>query len=164
MKHPDRLMKHQNPITKPQGNSKTQASKKRHRFKYSESSDARLSVNETQRGNGKHPFDLEERTTRFGQAIVRFAKKIPRSPINDRLIDQLVGCGTSVGGNYCEADERVPKRDFRNVIGRCAKEAKETKFFLRMVAASEPGLADEARELFCEARELHLIFASIYRK
>jgi hypothetical protein len=57
-----------------------------------------------------------------------------------------------------------PKKDFRNVIGRCVKEAKETKYFLRMIAASEPALADEARELFLEARELHLIFASIYRK
>jgi len=33
-----------------------------------------------------------------------------------------------------------------------------------MIATSEVALADEARELFREARELHLIFASIYRK
>ena len=112
----------------------------------------------------KHPFDLEERTATFGEAIVRFSKKIPREPTNHRLIDQLVGCGTSVGANYCEADERVSAKDFRNVIGRCVKEAKETKHFLRMVAAAEPNLATEARELFREARELHLIFASIYRK
>ena len=114
--------------------------------------------------NGRHPFDLEERTTRFGEAIVRFSKKIPHSPTNNRLIGQLVGCGTSVGANYCEADERVSKKDFRNTIGRCVKEAKETKFFLHMVAASEPQLADEARVLYREAKELHLIFASIYRK
>jgi four helix bundle protein len=107
---------------------------------------------------------LEERTAQFGEAIVRFAKKIQRDPANDRLIGQLVGCGTSVGANYCEADERVSKKDFRNTIGRCVKEAKETKYFLRMIAAAEPRLAAEARELFREAKELHLIFASIYRK
>lgn len=95
---------------------------------------------------------------------MRFSKKIPRSPTNNRLIDQLVGCGTSVGANYCEADERVSKKDFRNTIGRCVKEAKETKFFLRMIASAEPALAPEARTLFQEAKELHLIFASIYRK
>src|SRR2546426_10105062 len=39
----------------------------------------------------RHPFDLEERTAKFGEAIIRFAKKIPRGPGNDRLIDQLVG-------------------------------------------------------------------------
>ncbi len=163
MKH---QVKHQTPITKPQGNSKSQASKKHRAFRYSRSSDAVLLLNEVPSGNGsvKHPFDLEERTAQFGEAIVRFSKKIPRDPTNNRLIDQLVGCGTSVGANYCEADERVSKKDFRNVIGRCVKEAKETKHFLRMIATSEAALADEARELFREARELHLIFASIYRK
>jgi len=113
---------------------------------------------------GQHPFDLEERTARFGEPIIRFLKKVPRGPHNDRLIDQLTGCGTSVGANYCEANEGVSRKDFRNIIGRCRKEAKESKFFLRMIAASEPGLAAEARALYVEAKELHLIFCSIYRK
>jgi four helix bundle protein len=112
----------------------------------------------------RHAFDLEERTAQFGEAIIRFCKRIPRGPENNRLIDQLVGCSTSIGANYCEANERVSKKDFKNTIGRCVKEAKETKFFLRMIAASEPNLADEARKLYREVKELHLIFASIYRK
>jgi four helix bundle protein len=123
-------------------------------------------LNEQSNGNNQssRPFELEERTAQFGEAIVQFAKRIPRDPANDRLIGQLVGCGTSVGANYCEADERVSKKDFRNTIGRCVKEAKETKYFLRLIAAAEPRLAAEARELYREAKELHLIFASIYRK
>src|SRR5215470_16217943 len=116
-------------------------------------------------GDGeRHPFDLEERTARFGEAIVRFTKKIPRDPTNNRLIDQLVGCGTSIGGNYCEANEGVSKKDFRHPISRCVKEAKETKYFLRMLVASEPELAEEARILYREANELLLIFSSMYRK
>src|SRR5689334_17762491 len=62
----------------------------------------------------KPVFDLEERTARFGEAVIRFAKKIPRHPINDRLIDQLVGAATSVGANYCEADDGVSRNDFRH--------------------------------------------------
>ena len=112
----------------------------------------------------RHAFDLEERTAKFGEAILRFCKKIGRNPANDRLINQLAGCGTSVGANYCEANECVSKKDFLCSIGRCKKEAKETKFFLRMVAASEPTLAEEARALYREANELQLIFASMYRK
>ena len=115
-------------------------------------------------GPARHAFDLEERTAKFGENVIRFCKRIPRSPENDRLIGQLAGCGTSIGANYCEANEGVSKKDFKNTIGRCVKEAKETKFFLRMVAASEPRLADEARQLYREAKELHLIFASIFRK
>src|SRR5262245_43093618 len=68
-------------------------------------------------------YDLEERTARFGQAIICFAKKIQQNPVNNRLINQLVGAGTSIGANYCEADDAVSKRDFRNKIGTCRKES-----------------------------------------
>src|SRR5262245_22402176 len=78
------------------------------------------------------PFDLEERTAKFGEAIIRFVKKMPLNATTSRIIDQLVGCGTSIGGNYCEADEAVFKKEFIIKIGTCKKEAKETKFFLRM--------------------------------
>ena len=114
--------------------------------------------------NGKSVFDLEERTARFGEAIIGFAKKIPLSPVNNRVIDQLVGAGTSVGANYCEADDGVSRKDFKNKIGTCRKEARETKFFLRMVATAEPNLKPEARILWQEAKELHLIFSKIWRK
>ena len=114
--------------------------------------------------SGLPPMDLMERTAQFGETIIRFAKKIPRSPANDRLTDQLVGAGTSIGANYCEADDSVSGKDFKNKIGTCRKESKETMFFLRMVAAAEESLADEARKLWREAKELNLIFGSIWRK
>jgi|ERR1043166_489914 four helix bundle protein len=115
-------------------------------------------------GDGQKVYDLEERTARFGEAIIRFAKKIPQNAVNNRLIDQLVGAGTSVGANYCEADDGVSKKDFKVKIGTCKKEARETKFFLRMVACAEPILKAEARVLWQEAKELHLIFCAIWRK
>ena len=115
--------------------------------------------------DGERVYDLEERTALFGEAIIRFAKKIPQNPVNKRLIDQLgVGAGTSVGANYCEADDGVSKKDFKAKIGTCKKEARETKFFLRMVASAEPDLKPEARPLWQEAKELHLIFCAIWRK
>ena len=115
-------------------------------------------------GSGEQPRDLEERTARFGEAVIRFCKKVPRNPINDRLTGQLTGASTSVGANYAEANEGVSKKDFRYSVSRAKKEAKESRFFLRMIAASEPDLADEARRLYREANELLLILSSIYRK
>jgi four helix bundle protein len=165
MKNP----KHQNPKPREASNSRLQndhatgANGSRHAWPAAESG-AWILKEDAQNNSGRHPFDLEERTARFGESVVRFAKKIPRTPGNHRLIDQIVGAATSVGANYCEADERVSKKDFRNTIGRCVKEAKETMFFLRMIAAAEPGLAEEARKLYREAKELMLIFAAIYRK
>jgi len=117
-------------------------------------------------GNGasERVFDLEERTALFGEAIIRFARKIPFDPVNNRLIDQLVGAGTSVGANYCEANDGVSRKDFIHKIGICRKEARETRFFLRMVVCSEPTLKDDARILWKEAKELNLIFSAIWRK
>lgn len=110
------------------------------------------------------PMDLAERTSRFGESIIRFAKRIPRNAVNNRLIEQLVGAGTSVGANYCEADDAVSGKEFKQRIGTCRKESKETMFFLRMVAQAEETLAAEARLLWREAKELNLIFGAIWRK
>jgi len=109
------------------------------------------------------PRDLMERTAEFGEAIIRFSKMIPHTAENTRLISQLVGAATSVGANYCEADDSVSGKDFKKSIGTCRKESKETMFFLRMVAASEEALKDEARTLWREAKELNLIFGAIWR-
>jgi four helix bundle protein len=108
-------------------------------------------------------YDLEERTARFGEALIDFANIIPRTPVTRRLIEQLVGCGTSVGANYCEADDAVSKKEFRLRCGTCKKEARETKYFLRMVVRAVPELKPQARPIWQEAKELHLIFAKIWR-
>lgn len=109
-------------------------------------------------------WDLEERTAKFGEDIIRFAKKVPVNSVSQRLIPQLVGAGTSTGANYCEADDAESGADFKHKIGICKKESRESKHFLRMIAAAHPELADEARVLWKEARELNLIFNSIYNK
>jgi hypothetical protein len=75
----------------------------------------------------KPVYDLEERTERFGEMVVDFARTIPRDPVTDRIISQLVGAGTSIGANYVEADDSVSKREFLKCIGTCKKEARETK-------------------------------------
>jgi hypothetical protein len=43
-------------------------------------------------GNGeyKRRYDLEERTAKFGEEIIRFAKKIPENSITKPLIIQLI--------------------------------------------------------------------------
>ncbi len=109
-------------------------------------------------------FDLEERTAAFGEAIVKFARQISTNATTVPLISQLVRAGTSVGANYCEADDAESKKDFRHKIGLCRKESRETKYWLRMIAAAEPSLNEEARRLWREAKELDLIFGAIRRK
>jgi four helix bundle protein len=109
-------------------------------------------------------YDLEERTAKFGEEIIKFAKKIPRNTITVPLISQLVNAGTSVGANYCEADDAESKKDFKHKISICKKEARETKHWLRMVIVACPDLEKEAMKNWVEAKELNLIFNSIVNK
>jgi four helix bundle protein len=108
-------------------------------------------------------YDLEERTARFGGAVIDFAKEIQSNAVTNRLISQLVGAATSVGANYVEADDAVSKKEFLKSIGTCRKEVRETKHFLRMIVRAVPELKAQARTLWLEAKELHLIFSKIWR-
>ena len=80
--------------------------------------------NKAQNPNDRKKYDLEERTARFGEAIIEFAKTLPKDPINSPLITQIVRSGTSIGANYMEADGAESKRDFQHKIAICKKSQK----------------------------------------
>ena len=77
-----------------------------------------------------------------------------------------MGAGTSVGANFCEADEAVSRKEYKQKIGYCKKEAREARVLsIRMMVKAVPQIREEAKPLCAkEASELHLIFAAIYRK
>jgi four helix bundle protein len=115
-------------------------------------------------GEQTRRFDLEERTARFGESIIAFAKRVPVNQVTEPLISQVVRCGTSVGANYCEADDAGSKKEFPYRISLSKRESRETMYWIRMIVASEVKLKDEARILWREAKELNLIFGAIGRK
>ena len=108
-------------------------------------------------------YDLEERTAVFSERVIDFASEIRITAITSPLITQLISAATSIGANYCEADDAESKRDFRHKIGICRKEARETKYWFRMIARAAPASKPGARPLGQEAKELHLIFCKIRR-
>ena len=111
--------------------------------------------------DNKQSFDLSERTSKFGEETIKFSKKISENSITKPVISQLVRAGTSVGANYCEADNAESRKDFIHKIGICKKESRETMHWLRMTVVASPTLRDEARTLWQEAKELNLIFNAI---
>jgi len=115
------------------------------------------------RVSGGKPYDLEERTALFGEDVIEYLKTIPVTPITKSLIDQLVRSSTSVGANYCEADDSGTKKEFRHRISICKRESRESKHWLRMIAKAVPEKKDAARQLWQEAKELNLIFSAIFR-
>ena len=117
-----------------------------------------------QADEGRREFDLEERTARFGEAVIAFAKRIPINEVTRPLVGQLIRAGTSVGANYVEADDANTKKEFLHCIGLSGRESRETKHWLRMVVAAEASLAGDARPIWQEAKELNLIFGAIRRR
>jgi four helix bundle protein len=117
----------------------------------------------TKSQNGKI-YDLEERTARLGENVIEFVKEMPKNIVNSTLASQLLRSATSVGANYCEADCAESKNDFEHKIGICKKEAKEARYWLRMVMTATPELKDKAEALRKEANELQLIFIAIVKK
>jgi four helix bundle protein len=109
-------------------------------------------------------YDLEERTSKFAEAVLELCLTISETAVTRPLISQMVRSATSVGANYCEADDAESPKDFRHKIALCRKEARETKYWCRMMAKAVPKEKPTVRVLWKEAKELNLIFSSIYRK
>lgn len=106
-------------------------------------------------------FDLEERTALFGENIIKTCKVIKLTTITEPIIKQLIRSSTSIGANYMEANGASSRKDFKNKIFICKKEAQESKHWLRMLSAAVPEKIEELRKHWQEAQELTLIFHKI---
>ena len=106
-------------------------------------------------------YNLEERTAVFGENVIRFCRGIKQDTITLPLVSQLIRSATSIGANYMEANAASSRKDFRNKIFICKKEAQETRHWLRMIAEAASNHKEEARKIWKECQELVLIFQKI---
>ncbi|HBK34146.1 TPA: four helix bundle protein [Candidatus Uhrbacteria bacterium] len=109
-------------------------------------------------------YDIKSRTNEFGKNIIEFVKKVPQNIISKPLISQLVKSGTSVGANYCEADNASSRKDFIHKFFIAKKEAEETKYWLKMVSVAQPEQNESIQKLWQEVKEIHLILHAIIQK
>lgn len=108
-------------------------------------------------------YNLEERTARFGESVIELCLSLHETSLTRPLISQLVRAATSVGANFCEADDAETPRDFRHKIGLCRKGSRETKHWCRMMTKAVPTLRDPLVVIWKEADELNRIFSKIFR-
>lgn len=108
-------------------------------------------------------YDLEERTLNFAKQVIEFINKLPKTLTNIEISKQLVKAAGSVGANYIEANESLSKKDFLMRIKISRKEAKESRYWLKLVSCDE-GLKKEQKDLIQESTELMKIFGSIIEK
>jgi len=110
-------------------------------------------------------YDLEDRTLVFAKRVRDFVKKLSKTLANIEDGKQLIKASGSVGSNYIEANEALSKKDFIMRIKICRKEAKESRYWLRLIDTTGKKEDEITRkELENEATELMNIFGSILRK
>jgi four helix bundle protein len=113
----------------------------------------------------KKTYDLEDRTEKFAKDVRSFIKAIPKTISNIEDGKQVVRSSGSVGANYIEANEALSKKDFIMRIKICRKEAKESRFWLKLIDIDSNERMDEKRlYLIQESTELMNIFGSILIK
>jgi four helix bundle protein len=110
----------------------------------------------------ERPYDIQDRAFLYATEIVDFCRPaLPPGMIVRELARQLLSSGTSIGANLEEADAGQSKPDFRSKIAISRKEARETRYWLRLMVHADPRLQNPAASLIDEARQLINILTTI---
>ena len=107
--------------------------------------------------------ELEERCFEFVWRVKALIKSCRMNVTNASIAGQLIDSSGSVGANYIEANEALSNKDFMYRIRISKKEAKESRYWLRLLDCEDKDI-NEQKELIQEAKELMLIFGGILQK
>lgn len=111
------------------------------------------------------PVSLPDRTFEFARQIVRLCLVLDNKPgVSRTLCRQLLRSGTSIGANVEEGQASQSEADFLSKYSIACKEARETHYWLRLLASEK--LVDPARlsVMTDECNELIAILTSICKK
>lgn len=109
--------------------------------------------------------DLPERTFEFARQIVALCRTLDQKPgVSRTLATQLLRSGTSVGANIEEAQAGQSRADFVAKAYIACKEARETHYWLRLLAASGTVSIESVADLTDEANQLVAILTAIVKR
>lgn len=103
------------------------------------------------------------RTFDFSVNIVLFLRTLPCNEELKIIKYQLIKSATSVGANYEESQGASSKADFNNKIRIVLREARESNYWLRLIAAIGYD-SENLNKLIQESKELKNIFGAILLK
>lgn len=109
--------------------------------------------------------DLPKRSFEFATRIVRLCQLLDKRPGASRpLASQLLRSGTSIGANIEEGQAAQSEADFISKYSIACMEARETHYWLRLMAATDLVAETRLDELHNECNELIAILTTIIRK
>ena len=109
--------------------------------------------------------DLPERTFALAARVVRLCQHLDESPgVSRTLANQLLRSGTSIGANVEEGQASQSTADFISKYSIACKEARETHYWLRLLAETEIISIEQLSPLQAEANEIIAILTTIIKK
>ena len=109
----------------------------------------------------KKIIDIHERIYQFVIRVINLVKQLPKTPENIILIEQITESVTSMGANDQEADGTDSRRDFIAKYTIVRKESKETNYWLRVIADTNPMFKFRMQDLMQEGKEIVKIVSTI---
>jgi four helix bundle protein len=120
---------------------------------------------ETKTKTAGKEYDLEERTFASAKAVRNFLRLLPKSIGNQEDGRQLIRSSGSIGANYIEANESLSKKDFLLRVKIARKEAKESRYWLRLLNLNgNEQLENQRSRLIDEVQQLMNIMGAIIHK
>ncbi|MEH1765510.1 MAG: four helix bundle protein [Nostoc sp.] len=108
---------------------------------------------------------ITDRTFEFSVRIIKLCKVLNESSgVGRTLSQQLLKSGTSIGANVEESQSAQSTADFVHKLEIALKEGRETKYWLRLLIASELISEDRLLPILGEINELIKIIAAIVVK
>ena len=108
---------------------------------------------------------IQDRSYEFACRVIRLVDYIGRKSLVLRTIArQVLKSGTSVGANLEEASAAQSKPDFISKCSIAAKEARETRYWLRLLIAAKGVSKDRLTPLIDESDQLVAILTTILKK
>jgi four helix bundle protein len=104
-----------------------------------------------------------EKSFDFAVKIVRLYKKLTTERKEYVISKQLLRCGTSIGANIEEAVGGISKKEFIAKLQIAYKEARETKYWLRLMIETDSIDKPEAEKLILDIEEIIRILVSIIK-
>lgn len=107
--------------------------------------------------------DIVQLSFDFATKIVAAVSTLPRTSAGMELGRQLLRAGTSIGANVEEAQGARTKPEFINSMNIAKREARETRYWLRLMSTARVFKDGLAHSLVQEAESLVRILTSIVK-
>ncbi len=107
---------------------------------------------------------IQQRAFVFATRVVRLVRALPRDTAGYVVGRQIARSGTGIGANAEEARAAHSRADFAHAMNIARKEACETHYWLRLVAATELVKHERLTELLAEADELVRILTATVKR